>query len=364
MKSTILTKRISIELILSLIVSVFFAFLSVYMFSSFIAMPYILARANSITILEYNIMAVMIFAIGIVVFFTIFLLLVNNKIKYIKYISDEVNNIAHKQLCSTLEIRGDDELAELCKSINSMSLELKNRFEHEREIENTKSELITNVSHDLRTPLTAIIGYIDILKNEKYKSREEEKKYLVSTYNLSMKLKKLIDELFEYTRLSSSGIALTLDEVNLSSILIQMLGEYTPVLEAKDLRIITDIDEEISVIVDIEKIVRVFDNLLNNAEKYSIKPSEIIVKAESKSGYAHISIFNKSEHIEQDKLNKIFEKFYRVDASRSSNIKGSGLGLAISKKIIELHHGQIGAECDFNTIAINIRLPIHYSNKV
>lgn len=358
MKPNIFTRRISFKLISILVAALFFAFLSVGIFSSYIAMPYIMARANSISVVDYNIIGAIFFAIGITVFLVIFLLPVNNKVKYIKYISHQVAEITSEELGLTLKVRGNDELAELCKSINLMSLQLKAKFEHEREIENTKTELITNVSHDLRTPLTAIIGYLDILKSEKYKSKEEEKEYISSTYNLSIKLKKLIDELFEYTKLSSSDIALELTEADLGSILNQMLGEYTPVFEAKDLRIITDIDEKIPVKIDIEKIVRVFDNILSNAEKYSIKPSDIIVKAKNMSGYAQISVSNKGSHIEQDKLDKMFEKFYRVDISRSSNIEGSGLGLAISKKIIELHNGQIWAESDGNMVRINIRLPI------
>lgn len=357
MKPTIFTRKISIELILSLIVSIFFSFLSIDMFSTFVAMPYFTTKANSTKIIEYEIMAVTIFIIGIGTFLIVFLLLVNNKIKYIKYISREVSKIANEDLGLSLKIRGSDELAELCKSINYMSEQLKNKFEHEREIETTKNELITNVSHDLRTPLTAIIGYLDILKNEKYTSRDEEREYIASTYNLSIKLKKLIDELFEYTKISRSHIALELEEVDLSSILIQMLGEYTPIFEAKGLRLITDINEELHAKIDVEKMVRAFDNILSNAEKYSIKPSEIIVKAENKSGYSNITISNKGEHIEPDKLNKMFEKFYRVDISRSSEIEGSGLGLAITKKIVELHEGEIWAECDGNIITINVRLP-------
>lgn len=243
-----------------------------------------------------------------------------------------------------------------------MSLDLKNKFEHERKIENTKTELITNVSHDLRTPLTAIIGYLDILKSKKYRDKEEENEYLNSTYNLSIKLKKLIDELFEYTKLSSNGIELKLEKVNLSSILTQMLGEYTPVLEAKGLRIKADINEELHTKIDIEKIVRVFDNILSNAEKYSIKPSDIVVKAENKVGSAYISISNKGERIKQDKLSKMFEKFYRADISRSSNIEGSGLGLAISKKIVELHNGQIWAGSHDDMITIHIKLPISHES--
>lgn len=345
--------KLLFEIALSLILTLYLLSLPAY-----VLRPYIKKNLNnwSDTFVFYIVLVYVILGIG--VFVLCFFLMSNRHIKYIKYIAGKVKLIAGGNLGQTLEVRGKDELAELCININSMSKELKDKFEYERELERTKSELITNVSHDLRTPLTAIIGYLDIMKNEKYKSKEEEKEYLTSTYNLSIKLKKLIDELFEYTKLSSNDIALELTEADLGGILIQMLGEYTPVLEAKGLKIITDIDEEIPVKVDIEKIVRVFDNILSNAEKYSIKPSEIIIKAANKEGDAHISISNKGEHIGPDKLNKMFEKFYRIDISRSSNIEGSGLGLAISKKIVELHSGQIWAESDGNMVRIHIKLPI------
>lgn len=130
--------------------------------------------------------------------------------------------------------------------------------------------------------------------------------------------------------------------------------------ESKGLRVLTQIsDAELPVKVDVEKMVRAFENILSNAEKYSSKPSDIIVKADNKGEDVVISISNKGEHLEQDKLNRMFEKFYRVDISRSSNIEGSGLGLAISKKIVELHDGEVWAECDGEIIIINIKLPIN-----
>jgi K+-sensing histidine kinase KdpD len=116
--------------------------------------------------------------------------------------------VASQNLGETLEVRGKDELSELCMNINVMSKELKNKFEYERELERTKSELIPNISHDLRTPLTPIIAYLDILRNEKFRAKEEEKEYLNSSYNLFIKLKKLMDELFEYTKLSSNEVVL------------------------------------------------------------------------------------------------------------------------------------------------------------
>lgn len=348
--------KLLIEIVLSFILTIAY----LITFSLYVLGPYFEKNQNkwSTSIAYYFAVVYLISAVG--VFVLCFLLMSNKHIKYIKYIAREVKSIASGNLGKTLEVRGKDELAELCININSMSKELKNKFEYERELERTKSELITNVSHDLRTPLTPIIAYLDILRNEKFSTKEEEKEYLNSSYNLSIKLKKLIDELFEYTKLSSKEVVLELVEVDICPILNQIVGEYAPMFESKGLRVLTQIsDAELPVKVDVEKMVRAFENILSNAEKYSSKPSDIIVKADNKGEDVVISISNKGEHLEQDKLNRMFEKFYRVDISRSSNIEGSGLGLAISKKIVELHDGEVWAECDGEIIIINIKLPIN-----
>lgn len=356
MRKNILTQKISVKLLLAIVISIIPSTICGSLFSSYVTFNYII-KANNIDPNIYNLIVLAIFGVFVVVFIVCFLLIINREVKYIKYITKQVKSIVDENFGSTLDIRGNDELAQLSRSINFMSVELKKKFEKERELDNTKTELITNVSHDLRTPLTAIIGYLDILKNEKYKTSEEAKEYLTSTYNLSEKLKRLIDELFEYTKLSSSDIVLDFIEADLGNILNQMLGEYAPIFESKGLKIIKHIDEDISVKVDIEKIVRVLDNILSNAEKYSIKPSKIIVRVTKKEDAALISIANKGERIRIEKLSKIFEKFYRVDTSRSNTIEGSGLGLAISKKIIELHNGEIWAECHGDMITISIKIP-------
>jgi len=219
-------------------------------------------------------------------------------IKYINYITNEIKLITSKNLGQTLQVRGNDELSELCININLMSKELKDKFEYERRLEREKSELITNVSHDLRTPLTPIIAYLDILRNEKFNTKEQANEYINSSYNLSIKLKKLIDELFEYTKLSNSGVALEFVEVDICPILNQIIGEYTPMLENKEVKVITNIpNDELPVNIDIEKIIRVFDNILSNTEKYSFKPSDIIISVENNIDNIVISFSNKGEHI-------------------------------------------------------------------
>jgi signal transduction histidine kinase len=346
--------KLLLEIVLSLILSLIYMYtLALYVFG-----PYLEKNQNTLSDKFLFYFSLIYLVSGVVVFVLCFLLMLNRHVKYIKYIAREVRLIAGGNLGKPLNIKGKDELADLCININTMSNELKNKFEYERELERTKAELITNVSHDLRTPLTPIIAYLDILRNEKFNTKEEEKEYLNSSYYLSIKLKKLIDELFEYTKLSSKEVALDLVEVDICPILNQILGEYAPMLESKGLRVVSQLsNEELFVKIDVEKMVRVFDNIISNAEKYSIKPSDIIVKAENNLDHVCISISNKGEHIEQDNLNKIFEKFYRVDISRSSSIEGSGLGLAISKKIIKLHGGQIWAECDSDIVTINVVLP-------
>lgn len=358
MKKVDIAISLKLKLLLEIVLSFILALVYLFASSVYVFGPYFEKNYNSWSNSSLFYLA-LVFLVSVVgVFVLCFLLMSNRHIKYIKYIAGEVKLIAGGNLGQTLKIKGKDELAELCININTMSKELKNKFESERELERTKSELITNVSHDLRTPLTPIIAYLDILRNEKFSTKEEEKEYLNSSYNLSIKLKKLIDELFEYTKLSSKEIVLELVTVDVCPILNQIVGEYVPMLESKGLRVVTQIsDAELPVKVDIEKIVRVFENILSNAEKYSSKPSDIIVKADNNGDYVVISISNKGEHLEKDKLKRMFDKFYRVDISRSSNIEGSGLGLTISKKIVELHGGQIWAECDSNIVIINIILP-------
>lgn len=358
MKKFSINISLKLKLLFEVVLSFILTLVSLIILSNCIVIPFIEKNQYNLEEIAYYTVAIfLIFTIGTFVLF--FLLISGKHINYINYIAKQVKLIANGNLGKILEVRGNDELAQLCININSMSKELKDKFEHERDLESAKSELITNVSHDLRTPLTPIIAYLDILRNEKFTTREEEKEYLNSSYNLSIKLKNLIDELFEYTKLSSKEVHLDLAAVNILPILNQIIGEYSPIIESKGLKVVTKLPNvELLVNIDVEKIVRVFENILSNAEKYALRPSDIIFEGDIINNDVVISISNKSEHLNQDKLDKMFEKFYRVDISRSSNVEGSGLGLAICKKIVELHKGQIWAECKEDIITIYIKLPI------
>lgn len=349
---------ISVKLLLTTALCLFISLSASYLFTN-IAIIYGLNEKENI-----NILATTIFLMSISVYVLSFLLIVNGKIKYIKYIAKSVKKIWNEDLGATIEIRGNDELAELCTSINDMSRELKYRREKEKEIENAKNELISNVSHDLRTPLTSITGYVDLLKRKEYKNEEQLNEYIDTIYHKSQNLQSLINELFEYTKLTTPGIKINCSNVDLGSLLEQMVGEYIPIFSKEELTIVRDIPEhDIIVDVDIEKIVRVFENILMNAKKYSTKPSEIHVKLDKHNDEVITSISNKTDKISSDDLSILFEKFFRVDSSRKDS-DGAGLGLAIAKRIVELHEGEIGADYKDGIITFYVVLNLVRETKI
>lgn len=349
MKIVAITSKISIQLLLVTVFCLSLTFFSCILFTYFIVKNGLPEKVDT------NVLVILIFVIAIGVYISSFLLIVNRKIKYLKYMAQKVKKISHEDLGSTLEIRGNDELAELCTSFNFMSGELKYRREKEKEMENAKNELITNVSHDLRTPLTSIVGYVDLLRRKEYRNEEQLSEYIDVIYHKSQNLQMLIQELFEYTKLTTPGLKLNKGTVELGSLLEQLVGEYVPIFSEERLTIKRDIEQGIEVEVDIEKIVRVFENILMNAKKYSAKPSEIHVELYEKNHKAVVSISNRTAKIPVGNLELLFEKFYRADISRKDS-DGAGLGLAIAKRIVELHGGRIWAEYKDEHITFNVEL--------
>ena len=183
--------------------------------------------------------------------------------------------------------------------------------------------------------------------------------YLDIAYNKSEKLKVLIEDLFEYTKLNNNGMKLNKAEVNLVDFVSQVSEEMKPYFESSNIeQVKTLTDQKIIVSIDPAKMVRVVENLLTNAVKYSYKPGKVIIGVYAKDGYATIAVKNRGEHIPQVKLDKLFDRFYRLDESRSAELGGSGLGLAISKNIVKMHGGKIWGECYGNDISFYIRLKI------
>ena len=280
--------------------------------------------------------------IGVSIFLITFVLLVNRKVKYIKFLTKEVKVIKNEGFGKTIKVRGGDELAELCKSINNMSLELGEKIENEKRLENNKNELITNISHDLKTPLTSIIGYLELL-NDKDIDEKVRDEYISIAYNKSLRLKSLVNELFEYTKLASNDIKLEKNRINISILLNQAVGESIINFSEKNIDVVLDNQyNEAYCNIDAVQIIRVFENLIKNAEKYSDPYSKFKVSLKIINKKIIISFINKCEKLEEEDLNRFFERFYRQDKSR--NKEGTGLGLAIVKRIIDLHEGDIIAK--------------------
>lgn len=306
----------------------------------------------------------LIFVINIEIFVLTFFLIINRKIKYLKYISQRVQDIAREEFGSTIEIRGNDEISDLCLNINLMSQELKSKFDHEREIENSKSELISDVSHDLRTPLTSIKGYLQLLKDKQYKTLEELETYINIAFGRTEMLEDLIENLFEYTKLQGKGIELNYKRLCLNDIVQQIVVDYGPLFDKEHLNLQPSIpNDKYFVKIDPEKYVRVIESLLGNALKYSLKPGIVAVSLFSENNGVRMTIKNRAKSIDADSLAHLFDRFYRLEKSRSKETGGTGLGLAIAKSIVELHDGSIWAEAENETLSFNVWLPLSLPRK-
>lgn len=295
--------------------------------------------------------------LGIISFIVLFLLFTRKKMKYIEEISSGLIEISKGNLNYRVNAKGHDELSKLSTNINYMACEVNSKIERERNAEKAKSELITNVSHDLRTPLTSIMGYLGLIKNKKYENQAQMEEYLNIAYNKSEKLKILIEDLFEYTKLTNENIKLRRECVALNEFIEQLIEEMIPIFDENNLKLVKEISKEKLIVdVDTNKILRVFENLITNAIKYSVKPGEITIKLYREDIYAVFCIQNEGNHINHNDLEKIFERFYRIEKSRSTSTGGSGLGLAIAKSIVDLHGGKINASCEENKISFFVEL--------
>lgn len=340
-----------ISLVVSIVVTNLTSQLAIYLVS--------IKEPIELSMLQVSLLMIFLLSTAILTFIFVFILLVRKKIRYLKSISETVQHIANGKLGLTIEINGRDELTQLAGNINYMSKELEDKFIHERQLEIAKNELITNISHDLRTPLTSIIGYLNLIKNGQYENKDQFHEYFETIYSKSHRLKHLIDELFEFTRLSSPDAMLNLSKVDLASLLQQIVGEYIPMFEEEQLTVRSSItDEDIPVVIDVEKMVRVYENLIMNAIKYSMKPSEIQISFKSKGNTAVLQVSNRVKNPPKEDVNKMFERFFRGDKARM-DAQGTGLGLSISKRIVELHDGIIHAEYKEGWINFIVEHPLN-----
>ncbi|HIU78353.1 MAG TPA: GHKL domain-containing protein, partial [Candidatus Avilachnospira avicola] len=256
----------------------------------------------------------------------------------------------------------------MAENINRMSEELKELLRSEREAEQTKNDLITNIAHDLKTPLTSVIGYLELLCDGKVElSREMEKKYLRIAYNKSRRLEQLIGDLFSFTKLSYGKITMKVGYVDIVKLLSQLLEESYPVFAEAGLsyELRSNVDE-LEIAADGNLIARVFENLIGNAIKYGAEGKRVIVRitAEPQNDAVEIRVINFGYVIPEKDIPFIFDKFYRVDQARSTKTGGSGLGLAIAKEIVDMHGGSIGVTSDLSGTVFTVRLKINFDKNI
>lgn len=291
------------------------------------------------------------------VFISILYKLSKERIDYLEYLSTCLKEIAKGNLTYEIEVIGKDELAAVAKNIMYMEGNLKKQIEEKLKIEKSKNELVSNVAHDLRTPLTSIIGYIGLVKSKTYHTSQEEEKYLNIAYEKSEKLKLLIEQLFELTKLHQQAVVLDKKSISLSNLLNQMIEELILLAEEKNIKIETHIEPTKAMIsADVQKITRVFENLIENAIKYTKENQTIYVELREFKQKIYVAVSNPCENITSEEADRFFERFYRADQSRNSEIGGSGLGLAIAKNIVELHKGTICAKVQNNLISFKVGL--------
>ena len=222
-----------------------------------------------------------------------------------------------------------------------------------------KNDLIAYLAHDLKTPLTSVIGYISLLKEAPDMPMEQRAKYTNIALEKALRLESLINEFFDITRYNLQEIVLEEETFDLGYMLIQMADEFYPVLEQHGKSITIHAEGDLPIAADSAKLARVFNNILKNAVAYSYDNTEIEIDAEKHDNKIHVSISNFGKTIPKQKLDMIFEKLYRLDDARSTNTGGAGLGLAIAKEIVVAHGGTISVTSEKQITTFTVELPVH-----
>ncbi len=353
------------RLLINLIVSYVVTFL---IYSAMI----IILESFDIVHLSIEIKYFIAFMISLIVFVIIFFDLMNITLKYLSQLSGTIQEVTNGNYQVSVPIEYDDELGLLAANINALALTLNEKekesailkenerlaFDAERNAEKQKNDLITNVAHDLRTPLTTIVGYLELIKNNLQLSPDDIQKYSTVAYEKSKRLQAMMDDLFEFTSLDQANVRVHMTTINISELIMQLVDEFYPTFQEHDLEPIIHISSPNLLIKgDGQLIARVFDNLLSNAVKYGDDHNRIHVDVINDEQTVTIKIMNYGTPINKEDLPYIFDKFFRSDSSRSSQTGGTGLGLAIAKNIVQIHNGNILATSHKDKTTFVVSLP-------
>ena len=274
------------------------------------------------------------------------------------HIIHELHYIAQGHLDHRIPFKLKGRTQHVITSVNALVDSAVQSMDDERQIEKSKDELITNVSHDLRTPLTSIIGYLRLIEDRQYHSEEDILKYSHIAYEKAKQMKNLVEDLFEYTKVQQ-GAPINMMRLDLTQLLEQVSASFE--LEAKNKGIeisSSSRPEPLMMEADPEQLGRVCSNLVANALKYGHGASYIKLDAVESQGQVQITVANDGEPIPEKSFSHLFERFYRVEASRSKATGGTGLGLAIVKSVVDLHHGSVDVRSDSHETAFIVTMPV------
>lgn len=295
----------------------------------------------------------------VIVFAIYFHIIFAKRIRYLLEISSSVKNMADGNFETRIRVNSEDILGTLAGDINNIMDKFNYALMEERNSEQTKIDLITSVSHDLRTPLTSILGYLQLVDDDKYDDELTLRYYVNIALGKTKQLKILIEDLFELTTLNNYGFKIERTELNLVELINQLVIEYKLILKNADIECRLDFPEEkVFISGDSSKLVRAFENLISNCIKYSKCSRFMDIAVHKGERDVCLEFINYGEPIPPSDIPYIFQRFYRVEKSRSRENGGSGLGLAISKNIIELHEGKISVESNIQRTIFRVKLPL------
>ena len=281
---------------------------------------------------------------GAILFTCLFIFYLQRYYRYIAEITEGINRIAGGDFESKIPVRYKDELSSLADTVNRLSVSIQKMIEMQKENEKSKNDLITSVAHDLKTPLTSIIGYLDLVRLGKVADENTKGKYVGIAYHKAKRLQNLIEDLFAYTQLSFGTVTLRNSELDMVKFLEQIAEEFYPIFNESNLEYTFHTGVAKAVVYgDGDMLERVFANLYGNAVKYGKDGEKVEASLEEKEDTFEIRLTNYGQLIPKDEIEHIFERFYRVDSSRSGETGGTGLGLAIARNIVVMHGGSITA---------------------
>ncbi len=299
------------------------------------------------------------FLVGVALFVVYFLILSQRLYVSLAKIAAGIETMSSGDLNTRVRIEGEDEFALIGEKLNCMALDISMLMESERRNERIKNNLITNVAHDLRTPLTSVIGYLDLLVKNPELEKDTREKYVEIAYDKSVRLKKLIEDLFSYTKVSQGEVEPKLAPLDVVKLMEQMIDEFYPFFQDAGLEYeFQTCQSSMMVMADGDLLARAFSNLIGNAVKYGKDGKNIRIRINRTGENVTISVINYGKVIPEKDLEYIFDRFYRVEGSRSEETGGSGLGLAIAKRIVVMHGGSIKARSGMEGTVFEVTLKV------